>query len=80
MINGTINCYFCSISICGTTKLLTTDDDDDDDSDNVKRFGVLAQLMWSYRLKQLCFLLIICSTAGLVYYFLQHRWFCEAGG
>jgi len=41
---------------------------------------LLLQLLRSYRLKQLCFFLIICSTAGLLYAFLRHRWFCEPGG
>jgi len=36
--------------------------------------------MWSYRLKQLCFFFIMSATAGLLYYFLRHRWFCEPGG
>lgn len=31
----------------------------------------------SYQYKLICFVLIICFTAGLIYFFLRHRLFCE---
>lgn len=37
------------------------------------------RLMRSYRLKQLCFFFNSSATAGLLYYFFRHRWFCEPG-
>jgi post-GPI attachment to proteins factor 2 len=33
----------------------------------------------SYRIKKVCFVLILLFTAGLLYNFFRHRWYCEPG-
>lgn len=33
----------------------------------------------SYRIKKICFALIVFFTSGLLYYFVRHRWHCEPG-
>lgn len=33
----------------------------------------------SYKIKKVCFVLIVIFTSGLLYYFFRHRWYCEPG-